>query len=233
MIIDWTLISEYVDEVGTPGYTVLRYEGPEVEYTGPADAWGSVVAYFEGPGNLGLEIRVGTEVDPATRNTNESAIAGPTGPGTYRLYASADTFDAAAAPEGFTADVTAYLATYDVVLTPEVALVGGAVPQGSAIVPAGYSYWDGGFGTPALAQYEADGVTPNVGATILMGHTGTLMTDGQGNGDVERTITRDGYEVVLGPDTSAAAINPALAALDPLDLPDGYVAAPVYDGPIY
>lgn len=84
----------------------------------------------------------------------------------------------------------------------------------------------------ALDLYEADGVTPNAATLVLLGHTGTLMTDGQGNGDYDRTVIRDGYTVEIGPDVSAAAINPALAPdLDPL--PDGYVAAPVYDGPIY
>lgn len=70
------------------------------------------------------------------------------------------------------------------------------------------------------------------GTAVLLGHTGTLMTDGHGNGNFERTTTRGGYETSLGPDTSAAAINPYLEP-DLSTLPDGYVAAPVYDSPIF
>lgn len=94
--------------------------------------------------------------------------------------------------------------------------------------------WYANYGgdQPAHDTFEDDGVTPNVVTTILTSHTGTLMTDGHGNGDTDRTGTLYGVTVDLGADTSAAAINPFLSPdLDPL--PEGYVAGPTLDGPIY
>jgi hypothetical protein len=86
---------------------------------------------------------------------------------------------------------------------------------------------------PAYSLYEDDGTTPNAVTAILMGHTGTLMTDGLGNGENARTGEIYGKTVDLGPDTSAAAINPALLP-DISPLPDGYQDGPdVFTDPIY
>lgn len=87
---------------------------------------------------------------------------------------------------------------------------------------APYPYGAGGYAYPA---YDAE-------VAVQLAHTGTLMTDGYGNG-VDRTITRAGYDVLAGPDTSAAAINPYLRPDLSGTLPGGYEAAPVYDSPIY
>lgn len=98
------------------------------------------------------------------------------------------------------------------------------------------SWYDNyGGAQPAHDAFEDDGVTPNAATVVLTSHTGTLMTDGHGNGDTERTGTFYGETVNLGADTSAAAINPFLALdVDPADLPDGYVAGPdTLTGPIY
>lgn len=70
------------------------------------------------------------------------------------------------------------------------------------------------------------------GTKVLLGHTGTLMTDGQGNGDYERTGTFYGQTVNLGPDVSAASINPYLDP-DLSTLPDGYDVGPTLTGPVY
>lgn len=86
-------------------------------------------------------------------------------------------------------------------------------------------YGIGGYAYPALDINDP-------GTQVLLGHTGTLDTTGHGNGAVDRVISRGGYDVAAGPDTSAAGINPYLAA-DADPLPSGVVEAPVYDGPIY
>ena len=86
-------------------------------------------------------------------------------------------------------------------------------------------YGAGGYAYPALDLNDP-------GTQVLLGHTGTLMTDGQGNGDIERTITRDGYDVLVGQDVSAAGINPYLKA-DADPLPFGVTEGPAYDKPIY
>lgn len=85
---------------------------------------------------------------------------------------------------------------------------------------------------PSLDRYEADGTTLNAATQVLLGHVGTLDTTGHGNGVVSRTGVVYGQTVDLGPDTSAAAINPYLSPdLDPL--PEGYAAGPTLTGPIY
>ena len=75
------------------------------------------------------------------------------------------------------------------------------------------------------------------GTKVLLSHTGTLDTTGH-NGANSRVITRgtgaDAYDVEIGSDNSEAAINQYLDPdLDATNLPDGHVAAPVYDGPIF
>jgi hypothetical protein len=87
---------------------------------------------------------------------------------------------------------------------------------------------------PAYDLYEDDGTTVIPAVQVMMSHTGTLDTTGHNGGgeDADRTLTFYGEEVVVGPDNSAAAINEYLKPdLDPL--PDGYVAGPTLDGPIY
>lgn len=87
--------------------------------------------------------------------------------------------------------------------------------------------------------FYSQGVSPandldDAATKVLLGHTGTLRTDGHGDGDVDRTITRGTYTFEAGSDTSAAAVNPYLKpTINSAALPDSYVAAPVYDGPIY
>jgi hypothetical protein len=89
---------------------------------------------------------------------------------------------------------------------------------------APYPYGAGGYVYPA---YDAE-------VAVQLAHTGTLMTDGYGNG-VPHTITRSGQpDILAGPDTSAAAINPYLRpTINPASLPGGYEAAPAYTNPIY
>ena len=70
------------------------------------------------------------------------------------------------------------------------------------------------------------------GTAILLGQTGTLDTTGGGDGDVDRVLTKGDYEVLAGPDQSAQGVNPLLNPFMET-LPEGYVDAPVFDGPIY
>lgn len=101
--------------------------------------------------------------------------------------------------------------------------------------PAWYANYGGD--QPANDRFEDDGVTPNAATLVMISHTGTLDTTGHGGGKTDVTWTRGpgaGDDVLVGVDQSAASINPFLdPTLNPADLPDGHVAAPVYTDPIY